>query len=76
MSVQAPDDTEKVLERLILSSEKVLSRLSLMDRLLLKGAIIDAKSLLAEIKGEQPSDTHTEALLAIGEEMRKAREHE
>jgi len=74
MSIKAPNDTEKVLGTLIKESERVLEWLSLMDRLMLKGAIIDAKSLLAEIQGKPSTDTHSEALLAIGEEMRKARE--
>ena len=69
MSIKAPNDTEKVLQTLIKESKRALDLLPLMNRLLLSGAIIDAESLLAEIQGKPPIDTHTEALLAIGKEI-------
>jgi len=73
MSIKAPNDTAKVLETLIKESERALNDLPLMGRLLLSGAIIDAKSLLGEIQGKPPIDTHAEALLAIGKEIQKVR---
>ena len=72
MSIQAPDDTEKVLNNLIEGSNRVLKYAPLHVKLLLQGALIDAKALLSEIRGEEQIDTHAEALKVIREEMRKA----
>jgi hypothetical protein len=73
MSIQAPDDTAKTLETLIQESESVLNDAPLHRRLLLKGAIIDAKDLLAELQGTERVDTHHAAVAAIHDEMRKVR---
>lgn len=74
MSIQAPDDTEKVLETLIKESKSALNRLPLINRMLLSGAIIDAESLLAEIQGKPAIDTHAAALNVIRDEMKKVGE--
>jgi len=71
MSIQAPDDTVRVLETLISSSEDVLNDAPIHRRLLLKGAIIDAKDLLAELQGRPRPDCHKAAIEAIREEARK-----
>ena len=52
MSMRVPDDTLKVLETLTLEAKSVIGSLSLMNRLLLTGAVIDAENLIAEIKAK------------------------
>jgi hypothetical protein len=65
-----PDDTVKVLETLIKESKGALEDLPLMRRLLLRGAIIDAEDLLAEITGASRKDTHAEAIKVLRDEAR------
>lgn len=71
MSIQAPEDIVRVLAILIRASEDVLQDAPIYRKLLLKGAIIDAKNLLAEIEGKPRVYSHEEALKAIRKEMRK-----
>ena len=52
MSMRVPDDTLSVLETLTLEAKSVLKSLSLPNRMLLTGAVIDAENLIAEIKSE------------------------
>ena len=73
MSIQAPDDTTRVLQTLIENSEAVLGDAPIHRRLLLRGAIIDAKDLLNELNGKPTTDTAETAREAIREEMRKVR---
>ncbi len=68
MSISVPDDTASVLETLIKCGESVLNDIPLHRKLLLRGAIIDAKDLIAEIRGTERIDTHAEAIKVIVEE--------
>ena len=52
MTMRVPDDTLEVLENLTLKAKSVIGSLSLMNRLLLTGAVIDAENLIAEIKAK------------------------
>ncbi len=71
MSINSPDDTEKVLNALIKSAERAAEYLPLHIKLLLHGALIDAKDLLAEIQGKERIDTHEEALKTLRSEIKK-----
>lgn len=55
MSIRVPGDTLLVLETLTLEAKSVLSSLSLANRMLLTGAVIDAENLIAEIKADAKS---------------------
>jgi hypothetical protein len=71
MSIQVPDDTDKILDTLIKASVSVLEDAPIHRRLLLSGAIIDAKDLLAEIRGTERIDTHAAAMKVIHDEARR-----
>lgn len=71
MTIWAPDDTIRVLQTLIENSEAVLNDAPLHRRLLLTGAIIDAKDLLSELQGKPTIDTAEAAREAIREEAKK-----
>jgi hypothetical protein len=66
-----PDDSPRILEFLVKESKEVVQYAPLMNRLLLRGAIIDAEDLLAEINGCPRKDTRTEALNVLRNEARK-----
>ncbi len=72
MSIQAPDDTAKILETLIKAAEDAKEYAPIHRKLLLSGAIIDAKDLLAEIKGGERIDCHAEAMKTMRAEIQKA----
>jgi hypothetical protein len=74
MSIQAPDDTAKILEELIKAADSAKKDLPIHHKLLLSGAIIDAKDLLAELTGGERIDCREEAMKTMREEIRKARQ--
>jgi hypothetical protein len=51
---KAPDDTIAVIETLVKEVRKVLPEIDLMHRLLITGALIDAESLIEELRGKKP----------------------
>ena len=71
MSILVPDDAVRVLHNLINNSESVVNDAPLHRRLLLHGAIIDAKDLLAEIRGGERIDTHAAAISVPRDEAKK-----
>ena len=50
-SLKAPADTIAVIERVVKEVRAVLPEITLMHRLLITGALIDAESLIEELKG-------------------------
>lgn len=52
MSIRVPNDTLDVLETLVKVARSLLPELSLHDKLLMTGALIDAENLIAEIKSD------------------------
>ena len=53
-TAKAPDDTIAVIETLVKEVRKVLPEIDLMHRLLITGALIDAESLIEELRGKKP----------------------
>jgi len=53
-TAKAPDDTIAVIERVVKEVRKVLPEIDLMHRLLITGALIDAESLIEELRGKKP----------------------
>jgi len=70
-SMEVPTDAADVLGALIKESIAALEYLPIHRRLLLRGTIIDAQDLLAEINGTERIDTQKAALGVVLEEAKR-----